>query len=184
PLDDSGRIQGSGWSLSPAFPSDCSDTFCTGGVSGDGRLAYWTIQSSLNVLETDLYFQQLDLSGRPNMPPVLAAKAVAANDFGSSAYFVSADFSSELHGQTRYAIYVKSYNRNLQGSTDTMFLCKINSRTGEVLGDAIFLRYGATYARIDPMGRFVVYMSASSNFSRLLYQALDSTGHTSGAPKV
>lgn len=184
PLDESGRIIGDGWFLSPPLsPELCgNDTNrCKGGTAANGRVAYWIEKNSNHPRRTDLFIQPLGPRGRPILEPIFIDRIISHTSQLSS--ILSADATTILSGKKRFLVYTKE----IAERRDTVLLQHIDAVTGNKIGEAITLFRGdvAGNLKIDPKGRFVLFSGADSQIGGgLVYLALDAIGHASGSPKI
>jgi hypothetical protein len=197
-----GSLNGTSWPLfrSPfrSRYSQYTDSIITGrgGVSADGRFSYF-----IDLTETEsgtlthrgdswLFVQRLVL-GKPQGSPILIHSLKTS---GRSIW--CADITNALPGQRRLVVYMVAVSRWRSSRTpvrDQVFLQVIDANTGSLIGSRIALR---SYEEldveqglaVDPLGRFfiagVFEPSHPGGPTGVVFQALDATGHISGAARV
>jgi hypothetical protein len=178
-LNSSSNVSSEQWFISPPLAEICdADTFrCKGGALSNGRLAFWTEETSLGIQK--LFVQPLGPLGEPVLDPVLIDRIKSRSPHLST--IGSADASKSLSGQKRFLVYT----RNPIPGRSSLILQHINADTGHKIGESIALFRGDALrglgnVKIDPRGRFVLFILGND----LTYLALDPTGHASGTPKL
>jgi len=158
---------------------DCFDGFhCGPSVSSDGNMAILGYRENKT---TTLSLQPLTVAGRPKGNPV----EVVTTPKGTT--IPSFDVTNPISG-SRFLVYVE-FKVSSAAGTQTLYLQKVSSGAGNLIGDRIQIATGLVTAgqsvAIDPLGRFVLYTISNYPFpgTNLIFQALDATGHTSGNPK-
>ena len=179
PVDVHGIITGHSWFLSPVLSPLCENiTFrCRGGVSSNGRVAFWTDIHGTRTAE--LFIQILGNRGRPKGTPVLVDRIFSRTVI--PVIYESADISDILDSNVRYVVYITAPPED-DGRPQTIKLQKVDGVNGALIGSPITLFKASIIGqnlKVDRKGRFIVFTRASIN-----YLALDATGHASGAPRV
>ena len=164
------------WKLSsqPTGGAFCDLWDCGGGISSDGRMAFF---AERNTSKNNLFVQPLGKLGRPSGKTVLIESMLK-----SSRHLYSVDVSNTIENSWRALVYTVDPGTFTDGHFQ-IFLQKIDARTGQKQGERILIsRTKDTLGQdvaIDPQGRFIIYSNEA-----LLFQALDATGHASGKPKI
>lgn len=147
---------------------DCSLNYrCpSGAVSSDGKMIFWPLPRFFETGSPGTSIQLLTNSGRSNGAKKFFAAA------GSGPVF-NGVVSNVLPSGRVFAVYG-------QGFPGQLFLQIIDAQTGNSIGDGILLAKGLNNSSfaIDPLGQFVIYAR-----KKVMFQALDATGHPSGAAK-
>jgi hypothetical protein len=133
-------------------------------VSADGRALVYARRNDSGA-GYKVFFQPLGSGGRSVGQPEMVVRGRNLR---------VDDVSGPLKGK-RYALYQYS---------SSLFLQKVDERTGAKIGEKIRIAGNLSQAAIDPLGHFVIYISARPSIKTLLFQALDALGQPSGSPRI
>ncbi|MCI0603799.1 hypothetical protein L0156_12390 [bacterium] len=169
PLSSSSKILAGRIDLFP----DSVTCPCEMGISVDGRI--FIFLDGIGYPPGNLVLQPLDHDGNPVQGPVIAEKGRVT----------TADISKRINGDLRFLLY----HSNI--ITRKLFLQVLHADTLRPVGEpdrlALYTAYGSQTAAIDPLGRFVVYVTGDGHpvgQAMLMFQAVDALGRKSGQPKI
>ena len=144
---------------------------CEAGISSKGRILLFL--DKIGNKPGRVMLQRLKATGQSIGNPVEVVRGSVTPD----------DVSNVVSRNKRFVIYNRDHIH------PKLYLQVIDNDSLQGIGPAVFLAnqtgFGLQTAVMDPRGRFVVYAQGGpGKTSFVVFQALDSTGHPSGQPKV
>lgn len=181
PIDNYGAFAGRHKTLSP--PLNCP---CSGGLSSDGRTAYYSTIKMEHFAVESLYVQPLGAMGNPNSSPTHVDQAYEI--VGVPEGIAGIEASNDVASNTRWFLYHKQYRGDDVPLLNRAFFQPLNLDTSEPSSPKVKVTPpddGNTEVLMDPLRRFVL-TNARIDYTQsvVVYQALDSLGHLSGKPRL
>ena len=182
PLVSFGRLSGPKRFLSPILSETCDRIadLCIGGSSSDGRHAFWTNVNQENSRVDELFIRPLSFAGFPSMPATKIDRIYSAAAVVSR--FGGADATETLQDNSCFFVYIKSPTAGSRIAITEHYPQQVDAATGNKTADPVILFRAREFLgspKVAPRGHFVVFSD-----NRLIYLALDATGHPSGSPHV